>query len=265
MALAIFVDAHAVAGDAALLAQVRAEVDGVVAADDALLGRFAAAIDSFPDESSGWWNRLLLIGEPGKPMLDLKKAGIFPIVHGVRSLALRDHAACDRHRGTARRAGRQGPPDGEAATDLVDSLHFLMTLKLKAGLAELDTGRRGERGRGNRSAEQPGARPAEGRAGGGQALQGAGAAPVPPGVGLRACPACVRAGSTRCAAAGCCITWPTLIFRSVRPAARRRMGGAGLRDDGAGRAPRSDHLDRRGAHRRQPAADQPATGTAGAA
>jgi CBS domain-containing protein len=73
-----------------LLAAVRAEVDGVVAADDALLGRFAAAIDSFPDESSGWWNRLLLIGEPGKSMLDLKKAGIFPIVHGVRSLALRD-------------------------------------------------------------------------------------------------------------------------------------------------------------------------------
>jgi CBS domain-containing protein len=40
MALAIFIDAHAVAGDASLLAAVRAEVDGVVAADDALLGRF---------------------------------------------------------------------------------------------------------------------------------------------------------------------------------------------------------------------------------
>ena len=141
MALAIFVDAHAVAGDAQLLAAVRAEADGVIAADDALLGRFAAAIDSFPGESSGWWNRLLLIGEPGKPMLDLKKAGIFPIVHGVRSLALRDHLPATNTAARLDALVAKGRLTGEAATDLVDSLHFLMTLKLKAGLAELDTGR----------------------------------------------------------------------------------------------------------------------------
>ncbi len=139
MALAIFIDAHAVAGDAALLAGVRAEVDQLVAADDALLGRFAAAIDSFPDASAGWWNRLLLIGE--KDTLDLKKAGIFPIVHGVRSLALREHlpATATVARLDALVAAHRLPAD--LATDLGDSLHFLMSLKLKAGLAELDTER----------------------------------------------------------------------------------------------------------------------------
>ena len=139
MALAIFIDAHAVAGDASLLAGVRAEVDQLVTADDALLGRFAAAIDSFPDASAGWWNRLLLSGE--KDTIDLKKTGIFPIVHGVRSLALREHVP-----GTATvarldalvAAGRL--PAG-LATDLSDSLHFLMSLKLKAGLAEFDSER----------------------------------------------------------------------------------------------------------------------------
>jgi CBS domain-containing protein len=141
MALAIFIDAHPVAGDARLLAAVRAEVDSLVAADDALLGRFAAAIDSFPSEVGGWWNRLLLIGEQDAHTLDIKKAAIFPIVHGVRSLALRDHVTAT---GTAARlealvaAGRL---NAEAAADLADSLHFLMALKLKAGLAELDTGR----------------------------------------------------------------------------------------------------------------------------
>ena len=138
MALAIFIDAHAVAGDASLLASVRAEVGRLVAADDALLGCFAAAIDSFPDESGGWWNKLLLIGEHDRQTLDLKKAGIFPIVHGVRSLALREHV--DATSTTARldalvAKGRLRP---DFATDLVDSLHFLMGLKLKAGLAELD-------------------------------------------------------------------------------------------------------------------------------
>ena len=141
MALAIFVDAHAVAGDHALLATVRSEVDRLVSADDALLGRFAAAIDSFPDVSGGWWNRLLLGGENGKQILDLKKTGIFPIVHGVRSLALREHV---QPTGTAARlealvsAGRLS---AEFATDLRDGLEFLMGLKLKAGLAELDIGR----------------------------------------------------------------------------------------------------------------------------
>ena len=141
MALAIFIDAHAVAGDAALLVQVRAQADGLVAADDALLAHFAAAVDSFPDESAGWWNRLLLIGEHGKPMLDLKRGGIFPIVHGVRSLALRDQVAAT---GTVERLDAlvaKGRLQARFATDLADSLHFLMSLKLKAGLAELDTER----------------------------------------------------------------------------------------------------------------------------
>ncbi len=141
MALAIFIDAHAVAGDAALLAGVAAEVHGLVSANDALLGRFAAAIDAFPDESAGWWNRLLLIGEQGKPMLDLKKAGIFPVVHGVRSLALRDHVQAT---GTVARLDAlvaMGRLPADLATDLADSLHFMMALKLKAGLAELDTDR----------------------------------------------------------------------------------------------------------------------------
>jgi len=141
MALAIFIDAHAVAGDARMLVTVRAEVNGLVAADDALLARFAAAIDSFPSEVGGWWNRLLLIGEQDTNTLDLKKAAIFPIVHGVRSLALRDHVPAT---GTAARLDAlvaAGRLSAEVATDLTDSLHFLMALKLKAGLAELDTGR----------------------------------------------------------------------------------------------------------------------------
>ncbi|MEJ8848299.1 DUF294 nucleotidyltransferase-like domain-containing protein [Variovorax rhizosphaerae] len=139
MSLAIFIDAHAVAGDAALLAGVRSQVDDLVASDDAWLARFAAAIDAFPDAGGGWWNRLLL-GEHDKQVLDLKKAGIFPIVHGVRSLALRDHVHAT---GTVARLDALvavGRLPQDLANDLVDSLHFMMGLKLQAGLAELDAG-----------------------------------------------------------------------------------------------------------------------------
>lgn len=139
MALAIFIDAHAVAGDTSLLTEVRAEVDRLVAADDALLARFAAAIDSFPEESGGWWNRLLLIGEQDKQTLDLKKCGIFPIVHGVRSLALSEHVQVTGTQARIDALVAAGRLSSHFATDLADSLHFLMELKLKAGLAELDT------------------------------------------------------------------------------------------------------------------------------
>jgi len=139
MALAIFIDAHAVAGDAALLHQVRAEVDELIAADDALLGRFAAAIDAFPEESGGWWNRLLLIGEHDRQTLDLKKCGIFPVVHGVRSLALREHVQATGTQARIDALVAAGRLASDFAADLADSLHFLMGLKLQAGLAELDT------------------------------------------------------------------------------------------------------------------------------
>jgi len=139
MALAIFIDARAVAGDAALLGEVRAAADQLVAADDALLGRFAAAIDSFPEESGGWWNRLLLIGEQEKQTLDLKKGGIFPIVHGVRSLALAEDVQATGTQARLDALVAAGRLPAAFATDLADSLYFLMGLKLKAGLAELDS------------------------------------------------------------------------------------------------------------------------------
>jgi len=142
MALAIFLDAHAVAGDASLLAAVRGEVDRLVSANDALLGRFASAIDLFPEAGAGaWWNRLLSIGEQDRETLDLKKAAIFPLVHGVRSLSLEQHIAATSSLERLEALVGAGLLSRDVATDLADALQFLMALKLRAGLAEIDTGR----------------------------------------------------------------------------------------------------------------------------
>lgn len=138
MALAIFIDAHAVCGDPHLLEDVRTEVFKLVTDNDALLARFAAAINAF-DSGSGWWNRLLSLGEEGH-LLDLKKAGTFPLVHGIRALALahRIPATGTVARIEALTTDHRLPAD--LATGLVDSLHFFMGLKLKTGLAALDSG-----------------------------------------------------------------------------------------------------------------------------
>jgi len=136
MSLAIFLDAHAVCGDASLLEGVRLGVFAVVTDNDAMLARFASAINSFP-ESGGWWNRLLLRGDSNEESLDLKKTGIFPLVHGIRCMALEQRLS---DLGTVARIERlvtAGKLTAAMAADLTESLHFFMGLKLKVGLAEL--------------------------------------------------------------------------------------------------------------------------------
>jgi len=140
MALAIFLDAHAVCGDASLLQQVRGEVFLLTVDNDLLLARFAAAITAFDGATAGWWNRLLSL-EDSPSTLDLKKAGTFPLVHGIRSLALAHQVQAV---GTVPRiealvAAGALPDDLGGA--LTDSLHFFMGLKLKLGLAALGAGR----------------------------------------------------------------------------------------------------------------------------
>ena len=136
MALAIFLDGHAVCGDANLLEGVRQGAFNLVSDNSMMLARFASAINSFP-ESGGWWNRLLTRGDADEEALDLKKAGIFPLVHGVRSMALEMRL---EQLGTTARIEAlvaAGKLTSEMGADLIESLHFFMGLKLNAGLAEL--------------------------------------------------------------------------------------------------------------------------------
>lgn len=139
MNLAIFMDAHTVCGDARLLQEVQRRLMVLATDNPAMLSRFASAIDSF-GTTTGWWNRLLG-KEDAIHQLNLKKEGIFPLVHGVRSLALANRVT---ETSTATRiaalvaAGKLDPGMG---TDLTDSLHFFMGLKLKVGLTELDLGK----------------------------------------------------------------------------------------------------------------------------
>ncbi len=139
MKLAIFMDAHAVCGDAHLLDAVEQSLSKLATDNDAMLNRFASAIDAF-GSGTGWWNRLLGLGEKDN-RLNIKKEGIFPLVHGVRSMALANRV---EETGTTERIAAlvtQEALTPEMGADLTDSLYFFMGLKLKAGLAELDTDR----------------------------------------------------------------------------------------------------------------------------
>jgi CBS domain-containing protein len=138
MNLAIFLDAAAVAGDATLLEDARDYVDEVLFDSFVFFARFARAVDQF---GAAWWTRLPgLIGRAAAE-IDLKKLGIFPIVHGVRVLALqyrlREHGTADRLRALVA-AERIDEP---LAHNLIDALHFLIGLKLANNLRQIADGR----------------------------------------------------------------------------------------------------------------------------
>ena len=139
MNLAIFMDAHAVCGDVKLLSQVQQGIVQLATDNDAMLGRFAAAIDAFGNES-GWWNKLLGLSDADQAM-NIKKEGIFPLVHGIRSLALASRLMETNTFARIDALQKLSVLSAETAADLTQSLQFLMGLRLKTGLEELDKGR----------------------------------------------------------------------------------------------------------------------------
>jgi CBS domain-containing protein len=139
MHLAILLDAKAVAGDAALLASVLAEARQGQLQSDVFMARFAQAVDAFGNQH-GWWARLLHPGQAEGRTLHLKKEGLFALVHGSRALALQAGLA---ETGTVSRLqalAARGVISAQQAGDWAECLHFLMGLKLQAGLDELARG-----------------------------------------------------------------------------------------------------------------------------
>ncbi len=129
--LAALADAAPVAGDAQLLDALKAYLVGQLAGEAPVLGQFARSTVAF-DTPRG---RPLtaLIGGSGDG-IDIKKAAIFPIVHGIRSLALEQRLA---ETGTDQRIAalsERGLFDGRFAADLRASFRFLLTLRLGAEL-----------------------------------------------------------------------------------------------------------------------------------
>jgi CBS domain-containing protein len=133
MHLAIFFDAAVVAGDAGLLDEARTHLEHIASGHDIYLARFAAAADQF-QEAPHWWARLR--GKLDDEPLDIKKLGTFPIVHGVRALALQAQL---RQPGTAQRLAalvQQGRMAADLAHDTLAALQLLMGLRLTQQLRQ---------------------------------------------------------------------------------------------------------------------------------
>ena len=138
--LAILVDASAVAGDGGLLSDLKARLLGLVKREEAFCGHFAKATLAFATPL-GFFNRFLVEEGPnGTKGLDIKKGGIFPVVHGVRSLALEYRVAETNTISRIQALSGRGPFSEGFTADLIEAFDFMVMLRLREQFAALDRG-----------------------------------------------------------------------------------------------------------------------------
>lgn len=88
MNLGIFFDAVAVTGRADLVDRAKSAMLELMRGETVHLARFARAIDLFEEARTGMLTSLMATVGVGSDAIHIKKSGTFPIVHGVRTLAI---------------------------------------------------------------------------------------------------------------------------------------------------------------------------------
>jgi len=133
MNLAILLDAHAAAGNPALLESLREALFARCSHDELLLSHFARPVLSFSTP-------LTLFGSLKRPThgIDIKKGGIFPIVHGVRTLALERRIRATSTLARLDALVADGRLEAEFAADLGEALSLFAELRLNQQLARLE-------------------------------------------------------------------------------------------------------------------------------
>ena len=131
MDLAIFFDSFAVAGDKELLINLKDDLFNKLHDKDVFMAYFAKATLTFdtPTTVSNFMTRT--------NKLDIKKVAVFPIVQGIRSLALKEKI---RETTTVKRIKileERGEIEREQAAELLEAFDVVNTLRLKSQLENI--------------------------------------------------------------------------------------------------------------------------------
>ncbi|MCH9813136.1 MAG: CBS domain-containing protein [Epsilonproteobacteria bacterium] len=137
MNLAIFYDALTIVGDEKLLDNLKRYLSDKIENSGAFYSHFANAVLSFETPLSIFAGFVLGKNEH-KDELDIKKGGIFPIVHGVRSLSMEHKIEETNSVERLKKLNDLGVLDRELTGDLIESFTFLLTLRLKLNLEKID-------------------------------------------------------------------------------------------------------------------------------
>ncbi|MDD2790026.1 MAG: putative nucleotidyltransferase substrate binding domain-containing protein [Sulfurimonas sp.] len=130
--MSIFLDAKCVCGNAALLEELQEYLHENFSAGDDLLAHMAKAVLTFETPLSMFSSFVLEKSHDNK--LDLKKGGIFALVHGVRVLSLQYDIRATNTIERIKELNNRGTIDKEFATELIESFDTLSSIRLKGML-----------------------------------------------------------------------------------------------------------------------------------
>lgn len=139
MALAIFFDAAAAAGDASLLESLKNHLMELINGQQTIVRHFARVTLSFPTPL-GFFSRFILEKGDHAGALDIKKGGIFPVVHGVRSLSLEHGLSETNTVGRLQILSGRRPLGREFTADLIEAFDFMSMLRLRSQLEQVERG-----------------------------------------------------------------------------------------------------------------------------
>jgi CBS domain-containing protein len=143
MNLGIFFDAVAAGADRAeLVERARSALIEMMRGESAYLAHFAHAIDQFEGASAGMLSSLMASVGVGSAEIDIKKSGTFPIVHGIRTLAIEQGIKVVP---TVRRIEAlvtSGVLGEDLGRELAGALSYFMEIRLRSQLRAMKTGRR---------------------------------------------------------------------------------------------------------------------------
>ena len=140
--LGIFFDAISVIGHHELLDRAKSTMVEMMRGESTYLSHFARAIDQFESASAGMLTSIMASVGVASDEIDVKKTGTFPIVHGVRTLAIEEGIKEESMVRRIEALAAKGTIGAELARDLVGALSYLMEIRLRSQLRAMKTGKR---------------------------------------------------------------------------------------------------------------------------
>jgi CBS domain-containing protein len=139
MNLGIFFDAVGVAGQSGLVQRAKTAMIEMMRGEAAYLAHFARYIDQFAGASAGMLISLMASVGVGTDLVDIKKAGTFPIVHGIRTLSIEHGIEVTATAGRIAALTGDGVLGEELGRELASALSYFMEIRLRSQLRAIKT------------------------------------------------------------------------------------------------------------------------------
>lgn len=139
MPLTIFYDATAAAGDSKLLEEAKEYLFHTLFENGGYFSHLARPVLSFETPLS--WFANFIVDKNHKGGLDIKKGGLFPIVHGVRTLALEYRLPQTNTIDRINALSKHGVFDAEFAEELREAFACMLNLRLEEELMQYRAGK----------------------------------------------------------------------------------------------------------------------------